>query len=157
VREALLALNETLPDLRRAGGRREEVDPVRHLIATASAWGLNPEKNAIYLNVTPSRNDGTTVYRLNVREVPVDGFWSVTVYDERGLILKNSLDAYSLNDITSKKAADGSVSIQFGGCDGKIDNCLPIMKGWNYMVRLYRPRDEILNGTWKFPEAQPVP
>jgi hypothetical protein len=34
-------------------------------------------------------------------------------------------------------------------------NCLPIMKGWNYVVRLYRPRAEILNGTWKFPEAQP--
>jgi hypothetical protein len=52
VRDALLVLNETLPDLRRAGGRRGEVDPVRHLIATASAWGLNPEKDAIYLNVT---------------------------------------------------------------------------------------------------------
>ena len=30
------------------------------------------------------------------------------------------------------------------------------MKGWNYMVRLYRPRNEILNGTWKFPEAKLV-
>ncbi len=30
------------------------------------------------------------------------------------------------------------------------------MKGWNYMVRLYRPRKEILNGTWKFPEAKLV-
>ena len=40
--------------------------------------------------------------------------------------------------------------------DGKIANCLPTMPGWNYMVRLYRPRAEILNGTWKFPEAQPV-
>ena len=66
------------------------------------------------------------------------------------------LDAYSLNNITAKKAVDGSVTVQFGGCDGKIPNCLPIMKGWNYMVRLYRPRAEILNGTWKFPEAQPV-
>jgi len=28
--------------------------------------------------------------------------------------------------------------------------------GWNYIVRLYRPRKEILDGTWKFPEAQPV-
>jgi hypothetical protein len=28
------------------------------------------------------------------------------------------------------------------------------MKGWNYMVRLYRPRKEILDGTWKFPEAE---
>jgi hypothetical protein len=46
--------------------------------------------------------------------------------------------------------------VQFAGCDGKILNCLPTMKGWNYMVRLYRPRAEILNGTWKFPEAQLV-
>jgi hypothetical protein len=30
------------------------------------------------------------------------------------------------------------------------------MKGWNYMVRLYRPRDEILSGKWRFPEAKPV-
>src|SRR4026208_1121061 len=31
-------------------------------------------------------------------------------------------------------------------------NCIPIVKGWNYTVRLYRPRPEILDGTWKFPE-----
>jgi hypothetical protein len=30
------------------------------------------------------------------------------------------------------------------------------MPGWNYMVRLYRPRQEILDGAWKFPEAQPI-
>jgi hypothetical protein len=30
------------------------------------------------------------------------------------------------------------------------------MKGWNYTVRLYRPRPEILNGKWKFPEPKPV-
>ena len=30
------------------------------------------------------------------------------------------------------------------------------MKGWNYTVRIYRPRQEILDGKWKFPEAQAV-
>jgi hypothetical protein len=30
------------------------------------------------------------------------------------------------------------------------------MKGWNYTVRLYRPRAEILDGKWKFPVAQPI-
>ena len=30
------------------------------------------------------------------------------------------------------------------------------MGGWNYMVRFYRSRAEILNGAWKFPEAEPV-
>jgi hypothetical protein len=69
----------------------------------------------------------------------------------------NKENACTLNNITAKKSGDGSVAIQFGGCDGKTPNCLPITKGWNYMVRLYRPRKEILDGTWKFPEAQPVP
>ena len=59
-------------------------------------------------------------------------------------------------NITAKKAADGSATVQFGGCDGKRPNCLRTVPGWNYMVRLYRPRAEILNGTWTFPDAQPV-
>ena len=156
VREALTALGETIPDWRHAAGRRDEVDPVRHLIVTATGWGLNPDKDAIYLNVTP-KNDGTTIHKLELKDVPVDGFWSISVYGSDGFFHKNDLNAYTLNNITAKKAADGSISIQFGGCDGKIPNCLPIMKGWNYMVRLYRPRAEILNGKWTFPEAQPVP
>lgn len=155
VREALLVLNTTLPDLRRAGGRRDEVDPVRHLIATASGWGLNPDKDAIYLNVTPSKNDGTGVYTLTVKpNVPVDGFWSISVYDLQGHFVRNQFDAYALNNITAKKETDGSVAVQFGGCDGQTPNCLPIMPNWNYMVRLYRPRTEIVTGQWRFPEAQ---
>ncbi len=146
---------ETIPDWRRAAGRRNEVDPVRHLIVTATGWGLNPDKDAIYLNITPTKNDGTAVYKLNVKDVPVDGFWSVSVYDAQGYFVPNKLNGYTLNNITSKKNDDGSVTIQFGGCDGKIPNCLPIMSGWNYMVRLYRPRPEILNGSWKFPDAKP--
>jgi hypothetical protein len=157
VRDALKALGETLPDLNRAGGRKDQVDPVRHLIGTATAWGLNPEKDASYLNVTPDRNDGNSIYKLTVkRDVPVDGFWSITVYNADGRFEKNAFDAYALNNLTAKKAADGAVTVQFGGCDGKIANCLPTMAGWNYMVRLYRPRHEILDGTWKFPQAQPV-
>jgi hypothetical protein len=155
VRDLLLALNATLPDLKRAFGTRTQVDPVRHLIGTASGWGGIPEKDVLYFNVTPSKNDGAAIYRLNVpAKVPVDALWSVTVYDADGRLRKNQYDAYSLNSVTAKKSADGSVAIQFGGCDGKIANCLPTPKGWNYTVRLYRPRDVIVNGQWKFPEAQ---
>jgi hypothetical protein len=150
------ASQKTIPDFKGAFGSKGEVDPIRHLIGTAVGWGGNPDKDATYLNVTPSRNDGTTVYKLNVKDVPVDGFWSISLYDTKGYFQKNDLNAYSLNDITAKKDADGSVTVQFGGCDGKIPNCLPIMPGWNYTVRLYRPRAEILNGTWKFPEPKPV-
>ena len=157
VRDALLALNETLPDLKGAFGSREEVDPVRHLIGTASAYGGNPDKDAVYLNIMPKNNDGKAVYKLTIKnDVPVDGFWSISVYDAEGHFKKNDLNAYTLNSITAKKDADGSVTVQFGGCDGKAANCLPICPGWNYMVRLYRPRKAVLDGTWKFPDAQPV-
>lgn len=154
VRDALMVLNTTLPDLKRMFGPKELVDPVRRLIGAAVGWGGNPEKDATYFFFTPAKNDGATVYKLNVKNVPVDGFWSISVYNEKGYFEKNPYNAYSANNITAKKSDDGSVAIQFGGCDGKIPNCIPTMKGWNYAVRLYRPKSEILRGTWKFPEAQ---
>lgn len=155
-RDALLVLGSTVPDFKKAFGTRKEVDPIRHLIGTATGWGGNPDKDAIYLNITPNGNDGKTVYKLIVKDVPVNGFWSVSLYNAQGYYEKNPYDAYALNDLTAKKNSDGSTAIQFGGCDGKIVNCLPTMPGWNYTVRLYRPRAEILNGTWTFPQPQPV-
>ncbi len=86
--------------------------------------------------------------------MPVDGFWSVSLYNAQGYYEPNKLNAYSINNITAQKGDDGSITVQFGGCEGKIANCLPIMPGWNYTVRLYRPRAEILGGKWKFPEPQ---
>lgn len=156
VREALLTLAATVTDTSRSFGARDEVDPIQHLIGAASAWGANSPKDATYLNVTPTRNDGKTVYRLNAEDVPVDGFWSAIVYDEKGYIPKNDRNVYSFNNITAKKDPDGSITIQFGGDAAKAANCIPIVPGWNYMVRLYRPRAEILSGKWKFPEAQAV-
>jgi hypothetical protein len=86
----------------------------------------------------------------------VEAFWSVSVYNASGYFEKNPYNAYTLNNLTAKKDPDGAVTIQFGGCDGKIPNCLPTMPGWNYTVRLYRPRAEILSGAWVFPAPQPV-
>lgn len=156
MRDALLVLGSTLPDFKKAFGTKDEVDPIRHLIGSAMGWGGNPDKDAFYLNVTPVKNDGTTVYRLDVKDVPVDAFWSVSLYDAQGYYEKNPYNAYTVNSITGAKGSDGTIAIQFGGCDGKVPNCLPIMKGWNYTVRLYRPRAEILDGSWKFPEPQAV-
>ncbi|MBR1128135.1 DUF1254 domain-containing protein [Bradyrhizobium iriomotense] len=157
VRDALLVLGASLHDFKRAFGAKEQVDPIRHLIGTATAWGGNLDKEATYLSFNPEKNDGSTVYKLIVPgNVPVDGFWSISLYNAEGYFEKNPYNAYSLNNLTAVKSADGSTAIQFGGCDGKIPNCLPIMKGWNYTVRLYRPRPEILNGKWKFPEPKPA-
>lgn len=156
VRDALLVLATTLPDTRNAFGPRGAVEPVRRLIQSAAAWGGNPDKDALYLSVTPARNDGKVIYKLNVGQVPVDGFWSISVYNSQGYYEKNALDAYTLNSITAKKSNNGTIAVQFGGCDGAVPNCLPIVNGWNYMVRLYRPRAEITGGKWAFPEAKAV-
>jgi hypothetical protein len=156
VRNALVTLATTLPDTRRMFGTREATDPVRHLIGSANAWGGNPQKEALYLTVVPRHNDGSTVHRLTVGDVPVDGFWSVTVYNNDGYFSANPQNAYSFNNVTAQKDADGNTTIQFGGCDGTSPNCLPITPGWNYLVRLYRPQAPILDGSWTFPEAGPV-
>ena len=157
VRDALLALTTANGglDSARMFGRKDQVDPVQHLLGTAAGWGGNPRADAIYVGVEPQNNDGKTAYTLTVKDVPVDGFWSVSVYNKDGFFEKNAKDAYTLNNVTAKPNADGSVTIQFGGADD-TPNYLPITPGWNYLVRMYRPRKEVLDGTWKFPEAQPV-
>ncbi len=157
VREALLALAAANGgiDSARMFGRKGEVDPVQHLIGTAAGWGGNPQSTAFYVGGEPKQNDGKAVYRLTVKDVPVDGFWSVSVYNKDGSFQKNARNVYTVNSVTAKPNPDGSVTIQFGGDEG-APNCIPVTPGWNYLVRMYRPRKEILDGTWKFPEAQPV-
>jgi hypothetical protein len=100
-------------------------------------------------------NDGKQAYVLNVKDVPVDGFWSVIVYNAQGFF-EAPEKSISVNNVTGKRNKDGSMTIHFGG-DPTAPNYLRIMPGWNYIVRLYRPRAELLDGTWKFPELQPAP
>lgn len=157
VREALITLAATIPDTRGMFDPKDRVDPVRQLIGSATGWGGNAPEDAIYLTVVPPRNDGKTVHKLTINgEVPVDGFWSISVYGADGYFHENEQNAYTLNGTTAKKDADGSITIQFGGCDDKASNCIPITPGWNYWARFYRPRREILDSSFKFPEPQPV-
>lgn len=143
-------------DSARMFGRKDQVDEVQHLLGTAAGWGGNPAYAAIYVGAVPKIDDGKKAYELTVKDVPVDGFWSVSVYNKEGFFQKNAENAYTINNVTAKRNSDGSVTIHFGG-DPKASNYLPIVPGWNYTVRLYRPRPEILDGKWKFPDATPVP
>ena len=151
-RSALLELARHLGGFDHAFGAAGEVDPVRHLVATAAGWGGLPDREARYLGVDPSVPAGA--YRLTVRDVPVDGFWSISVYNAEGYFEPNDRDAYSVNNITATPNDDGSVTVHFGGCDDDRPNCLPITDGWNYTVRMYRPRPEVLDGSWSFPSIE---
>ena len=91
---------------RPAFGRKDEVDPIRHLIGTAAGWGGLPPDEAIYVGAFPGL-PGDGEYSVTVRDVPVDGFWSVSVYNAQGFFEPNDRDAYTVNDITGAPNDDG--------------------------------------------------
>ncbi|RYH07178.1 DUF1214 domain-containing protein [Tropicimonas sp. IMCC6043] len=152
---AALELSRHMGDSSRTFGRKGEVDPVRYFLGSAFGWGGLPEEQAYYLNVDPSLPVGE--YKIEVpADVPVDAFWSVSLYNAEGRYEKNDLGVYNINSVTGIRNDDGSMTVNLGGCeDGRV-NCIPIMEGWNYAVRLYQPRPEILDGSWDFPTAEPA-
>jgi len=155
VRNALNVLAATKADASGMFGDKAKLNPIDHLLGTAYGWGGNPKEAAVYQNGVPPINDGQTPYILTARDVPVDGFWSITVYNAKGFMEPNDRNAYSVNNVTAKRNADGSVTVHFGG-DPSAANSLPITPGWSYVVRMYQPRKEVVDGTWKFPDAQPA-
>lgn len=155
-RRTLNQLVEKLDGLPNAFGRKGEVDPTQHLLGAAFGWGGNPQRGAMYFNVTPEKNDGKTAYTLNMpKDVPVEAFWSITVYNKEGFFTPNNLNAYSFNSITAKRNNDGTVTIHFGG-DPENANYLPTTDGWNYIVRCYLPGWQIVEGNWTPPAPQPA-
>jgi len=136
-------------------GRRGEIDPLGHLIGIAG-WAGQPATMAEGIVDSVELNDGNTPHVITVRDVPVDAFWSITVYDADGFLAPNDLNRNSYNNTSARPNADGSYTIHFGGCDDGRVNCIPITPGWNYTVRLYQPRKEILDGSWHFPKPSPV-
>ena len=157
--EALVTrLSALLPyagGIKGAFGTRESVIPVRHLIGTAVGWGGLPETEAMYPANVPNLPVGE--YMIEVpADVPVGAFWSVSLYNADGFFEKNDIDGYVVNSIMGERSRDGSMTIHLGGCDDGRENCLPIMDGWNYVVRLYQPGPEILDGSWTFPDVEPA-
>ena len=132
-------------------GRKEEVLPVDHLIAAAAGWGGLPKTAAMYLMASVDNNDGNTPHAVTVKNVPVDAFWSITVYNADGYLEANDRGVNSYNNFSAEPNKDGSYTIHFGGCEDGRKNCIPVTPGWNYAARMYEPREEILEGRWTFP------
>lgn len=147
-RDALLSLARNLTGFDHMFGTKEEIQPVRHLIGTAAGWGGLPTSEAAYIGVDPRLPVGQ--YELTVADVPVDGFWSISVYNAEGFFEPNERGAYTVNNITGIPNPDGSITVRFGNYSAEVPNAIPITEGWNYLVRLYRPRPEILAGQWMF-------
>ena len=143
-------------DSARAFGRPEDVHPIDYVVGALSGWGGLPQNAAMYVITSVAKNDGETPHSVTVKDVPVDAFWSVTVYNADGYLEANDLGVNSYNNITAQAGPDGSYTIHFGGCDDGRINCISVTPGWNYAVRLYGPHPEILDGSWVFPSPSPV-
>ncbi len=148
-RDALLALAAEMSGFDGMFGPKDAIDPVRHLIGTAAGWGGLPSSEASYVGVNPTVPQGR--YELTFADVPVDGFWSVSVYNQAGYFEPNTADSYTVNNITATPNADGSITVRFGDFPEGTPNTIPTPEGWNFLIRLYRPRQEILDGSWQTP------
>lgn len=161
--EALAMARKALNDFATLGfdasyafGREEETRSVDHLVGAAAGWGGLPRRAAMYVIEAVDGNDGETPYAVTAKDVPVDAFWSITVYNADGYLEANELGVNSYNNVTAQANPDGSYTIHLGGCEDGRSNCIPISPGWNYAVRMYSPREEILDGAWTFPKPEPL-
>jgi hypothetical protein len=124
---------------------------VRHLIGTAAGWGGLPVEEASYVGVDPQLPVG--FYDLTMHDVPVDAFWSVSVYNAAGYFEPNAEGRYTINSVTGVKGEDGAVTVHFTPPGFATEpNSIPLPEGWNYLIRLYRPRQEFTDGSWHVPD-----
>lgn len=150
-RTALLTLAAGLRSFDRTFGARDQVDPVRHLIGTAAGWGGLPVSEASYIGVDPQLPVG--FYDLTMHDVPVDAFWSVSVYNATGYFEPNDEGRYTINSVTGVRDEDGAITVRFTPPGAATEpNSIPLPEGWNYLIRLYRPRPEIARGEWEAPD-----
>jgi hypothetical protein len=128
--------------------------------------GANLPEDAIYpLNLSDESGkplDGSNKYTLHFdkgAKPPVDGFWSITLYDSDGFQVANTLNRFAVSSwMPFAENADGSLDVYFQNVSpgsGKEQNWLPAPAGpFNLTMRLYGPRQDALTGKWNPPPVK---
>lgn len=128
-------------------GKKGETTLENHNVGVSTGWGGMTDKQAVYPNFQPENSNPATI---TLKDVPVDAFWSITVYDAEGWV---NGENFNINSSFAKANAEGAYIIHFGG-DKNADNYLDIFEGWNFILRLYQPTDAYFNGQWTVPELK---
>ncbi len=155
VYKSLLALFKVAKNADDMFGSKQEVDYIHFLVGTAGGFGGLPSKNAVYFNYNQPQIKAKS-YTISLSDVPVDAFWSFTVYNKDGYLFKSAHGLSNINSATANANADGSYTLYFGMCEEQQENCLSIEDGWNGILRLYEPQDVVINKTWAAPKLNPV-
>jgi hypothetical protein len=135
-------------------GPRGTVNEATRHIAAAGGWGLNPEKDATYLNyVGPS--DLSKCYSATYKVPENNAFWSITVYGADGYMKS---DNNIVNSSNAKMNPDGTFTAYFGTKEqcGDVPNRVDVTPGWNFMMRVYRPGPSVLSGGYVLPDVKAV-
>jgi hypothetical protein len=144
--------------------------PQRALI-TAIGLGANRPQDAVY-PTSPADAEGQPYSGANKYVIhfakgqapPVNGFWSITMYNDKYFFVDNLLNKYTVSPRNALKFnADGSLDIYIQNeSPGKEKeaNWLPAPKGkFVLMMRLYWPKEtepSIIDGTWQPPAVTKV-
>ena len=95
-------------------------------------------------------------------EPPVNGFWSLTIYDEYHFFAENKLNRFSLGTKNAglQRNEDGSLTVHVSATpptDAPESNWLPAPEGdFSLYLRAYWGKDVILDGTWQPPKIELV-
>jgi hypothetical protein len=119
---------------------------------------------ATRLDAGGHRLDGANRYVLHLDSghlPPSDGFWSLSLYDDQQHFVANGLDRYNIGSTGRLKSnADGSLDVYLQNDDpgpDKQPNWLPTPKAsFNLILRIYWPRQEVLDGKWTAPGVRKV-
>jgi hypothetical protein len=140
-------------------------------LVTAIGLGANRSKDAIYPTSTEDAEgrpyDGANKYVVHFdkgRLPPVNGFWSLTMYDADYFFVPNKLDRYNLSERNKFQLnPDGSLDLYIQNASpgkDKESNWLPAPAGkFILMMRLYWPKEtppSIIDGSWKPPAVKMV-
>lgn len=130
--------------------------------------GANLPNDAVYPSALYDADgnllNGANKYILHFdkgKTPPANAFWSLTMYDAEGFMVANPINRNAIGDRSNLKTnADGSVDIYLQhdspGKD-KEANWLPAPKGeFNILLRVYWPKEEMLNGSWEVPAIKKV-
>ncbi|MBL1098433.1 DUF1254 domain-containing protein [Streptomyces coffeae] len=142
-----------------------------YLHRASVAWvglGANLAADALYplsrVDADGRPLHGSNAYTLHFEAdvlPPVGAFWSLTLYNDRQFFVDNPLNRYAIGDRDALEFnPDGSLTLLIqhdSPGEARQANWLPAPEGsFNLIMRLYLPRPEALDGTWRMPGIRRV-
>ncbi|VAX17388.1 hypothetical protein MNBD_IGNAVI01-1193 [hydrothermal vent metagenome] len=131
--------------------------------------GANLPADAVYPSTSRDSEGnptvGTNKYVLHFDKdgiPPVNAFWSLTAYNSKDFLVKNPINRFAIGDRDKLKFnKDGSLDIYIQNSDpgrDKTANWLPSTQEGltNLTLRIYWPKESVLDGTWEVPGIKKV-